>query len=455
MSCQHAASKIVGSMDWSQARMLAYTTVHWQSPFQQIIEAAYAAHGVESTALAGQARQPDLPSHTILHNVSSAANRALVMRQCSISAVIVSLLGFLCGSFAQTVGPVTAVTLWQFGQGRLLEGRLGTAPLIPLGTALGGVATTYLYQAVNPVVTTATNEEGLLTPETIASATPRTVIVSASGWIEAFGTGVNIECSLVNSAFGDCVTGTNAVTANSGVPTAEVLQVALTVPPIPTSSGVSGVFPINLLVPTLLQAVLAGTPTPTSSAQLNPSALSSTPTPTPKPSTVRTGPIVGGVVGGVVALGVIIALSIVLWRRRRLRLLKVEDGITPRAFTIDGASVPRSDDAAAYSRGIDTREHIASQPLFATPLRGKRDTRPSRTSLDARASSSAPTEHKSYRDTSDALAAGEPRPIEDCSSLTTSELARMLYERVHTGNHSNQAAEDTPPPSYLGSPDHV
>ena len=67
---------------------------------------------------------------------------------------------------------MTAVTLWQFGKGRLLAGQ-STLPLIPLGTAPGGrrgVETTYLYQIVNPVVVTTTNEDGFLSVGTSVSA---------------------------------------------------------------------------------------------------------------------------------------------------------------------------------------------------------------------------------------------------------------------------------------------
>ncbi|KAJ7218530.1 hypothetical protein GGX14DRAFT_437362, partial [Mycena pura] len=154
----------------------------------------------------------------------------------------------LADTYGQTeaVDPVTAVTLWQFGVVELLGGQLGTLPLIPLGTAPGGVATTYLYQAVNPVVVTTTNDDGFLSVVgTLASATPRTVIASASGWFEAFAngptqTGHTIACGLINSTFGEC-TGYNpsSTVIKGGLPTPEAFQVSLTVPPTvtPTSSS--------------------------------------------------------------------------------------------------------------------------------------------------------------------------------------------------------------------------
>jgi hypothetical protein len=57
---------------------------------------------------------------------------------------------------------VTAITLWQFGKGRLLAADF-TLPLEPLGTAADGSETTYLYQALNEATVTTTNEAGLLT----------------------------------------------------------------------------------------------------------------------------------------------------------------------------------------------------------------------------------------------------------------------------------------------------
>jgi len=295
------------------------------------------------------------------------------MHKHSISVFICWLLGFLVAdTYAQRedVDPVTAVTLWQFGAGRLLGGTLGTLPLIPLGTAAGGVETTYLYQAVNPVVVTATNDEGFFSVVgTLASATPRTVIASASGWFEPFAAeptqaGRTIACSLVNSVFGDCVDiiGASTATSNSGLPTPLVLQVALTAPPTvtPTSS-----IALTVTVPQTptSSAALIAPPTPISSAF-------SIPTSTPKlsMSSATPGPLVAGVVaGGFAVLGAIVALC-VFWRRRRGRLAKVEDGIP-----MTGASAPWYLDAATHIqvKGIDTREHFAPQPLRAVPSWGK------------------------------------------------------------------------------------
>ncbi|KAJ7634974.1 hypothetical protein FB45DRAFT_478502 [Roridomyces roridus] len=114
-----------------------------------------------------------------------------------------------------------AVTLWQFGQGRLLEASL-TLPLIPLGTAIGGSETTYLYQALNNALTTTTDASGVTTTVQTPSATPRTIIASASGWFEQFDDG-DIICGLVNPTFGHCLVGGSM--ANSGSPTPEVIAI--------------------------------------------------------------------------------------------------------------------------------------------------------------------------------------------------------------------------------------
>ena len=109
------------------------------------------------------------------HSISGLIYWLLGFLAAGVSFVCIGICSFsvLADTYGQTeaVDPVTAVTLWQFGIVRLLGGQLGTLPLIPLGTAPGGVATTYLYQAVNPVVVTTTNEDGFLSVVgTLASA---------------------------------------------------------------------------------------------------------------------------------------------------------------------------------------------------------------------------------------------------------------------------------------------
>ncbi|KAJ7249798.1 hypothetical protein B0H12DRAFT_1072327 [Mycena haematopus] len=185
---------------------------------------------------------------------------------------------------------VTEVTLWQFGQGRLLSGQ-ATLPLQPLGTASDGSATMYLYQVLNPVVVT-TVVDATFTTQTIPSPTPRTIVASASGWVEVFGKGNNIACGLIDSTFGECFIGTATAPANSGAPTPEVLRVVAT----------------------------TSTPSPTSPSR-------SIATSAKQPQSV--GPIVGGAVAGSVLLLLSLTLCILLLRRRRRRL---RDTVAARGY---------------------------------------------------------------------------------------------------------------------------
>ncbi|KAF7303933.1 hypothetical protein MIND_00623900 [Mycena indigotica] len=151
--------------------------------------------------------------------------------------LLLVLLGIpMC--LSQTASPTpTPVTLWQFGQGRLVGGVI-TLPLEPLGTASGGLATTYLFKVQNPVTTIVTDLDGQFTTLVSASLASRTVVASASGWIEGFdGPKVTYSCALVNSAFGECalLSGGHATVVNSGLPTPEVFTVS-TAPPHPSTS---------------------------------------------------------------------------------------------------------------------------------------------------------------------------------------------------------------------------
>jgi hypothetical protein len=79
----------------------------------------------------------------------------------------------------------------------------------------------------------------------MASA-PRTIVASASGWVETFETHA-ISCGFVDSTFGQCLD-SNAVTtslANSGLSTPVVIPISEAVSQvlgsqIPTSLGTAG-----------------------------------------------------------------------------------------------------------------------------------------------------------------------------------------------------------------------
>ncbi|KIK61695.1 hypothetical protein GYMLUDRAFT_572535 [Collybiopsis luxurians FD-317 M1] len=206
---------------------------------------------------------------------------------------------------------VDAITLWQFETGRLLSG-LVTFPLEPLGTDRNGPATTYLYQALNIATITTINDAGLLTTETILSPSksksrqaPRTIVASASGWIEDFGSGGTVACSLVNSDFGDCVIGTS--TANSGEPAPEALAVTQTI---------------------LTSSFLA-----TASVQTQPSStLTSAPESTRDTSGKHsTAKIIGGTIGGCAVFLISLAVLMLLRRRRRTQQ---NSNLVPHPFSL-------------------------------------------------------------------------------------------------------------------------
>ncbi|KAK7027837.1 hypothetical protein R3P38DRAFT_2940490 [Favolaschia claudopus] len=224
---------------------------------------------------------------------------------------------FSADAMAQIPTTTQLVTLWQFGQGRLLAGQ-ATLPLQPLSTARDGSATAYLFQALNPVTIT-TVVDGAFTTQTTPSATPRTVIASASGWIEPFGDDDIISCGLSDATFGGCVeiiSQTNIKPQNSGVPTPQVFRVAGA-----TVSTSGEYFPSFGL-----------TPSPTLTPQ------SATPAAAKRSSS---GAVIGGVVAGLLVFAAILALCIFLLRRRWRR----QDETAARGFEAPVTAAPTSNDA--------------------------------------------------------------------------------------------------------------
>ncbi|KAF7354278.1 hypothetical protein MVEN_01115900 [Mycena venus] len=157
-----------------------------------------------------------------------------------------------------------------------------TLAMQPMGTASDGSATTYLYQVLNPAEVITTDENGFVT-KTTPSATPRTIVASASGWHEAFGTTGAISCGLVGSTFGQCMNEAISTTtlANSGAPTPVVV-------------------PISAI---LTQISILSVPTSPAASQSrtspSPSATNSLGSPTKMPAI---GAIVGGVVGALLLI---------------------------------------------------------------------------------------------------------------------------------------------------------
>ncbi|KAJ6529270.1 hypothetical protein B0H19DRAFT_1083024 [Mycena capillaripes] len=224
------------------------------------------------------------------------------------------LLDLLCVPAFLAHSTQTAVTLWQFGTPRQLQGQM-TLAMQPMGTAVDGSATTYIHQVLNPAEFITTDENGVVTKTTL-SATPRTIVASASGWHEAFGTMGGISCGLVDSTFGQCWNEAISTTtlSNSGAPTPVVVPISLT----STAALQSPTSPSPSVVPiSAISTQISVLPLPTSTAALqgatspSPSATNNPGPPTKRPAI---GAIVGGVVGGLLLIGGILGA---IWFRRR------------------------------------------------------------------------------------------------------------------------------------------
>ncbi|KAJ7693675.1 hypothetical protein B0H17DRAFT_492518 [Mycena rosella] len=168
-----------------------------------------------------------------IHHSADTGNSKIMSNSKEFAVILFLVIASFATGTHGSSPPVTAVTLWQFGQNRLLGGAV-TVPLQPLGTASDGSATTYRYEVANNNVVASTDSAGSITIQTTAVPTSRTIVASASGWVEEFGNGVEIVCGFVDSEFGACLDTTvsgSGSTANSGVPTPVALQVALVASP--------------------------------------------------------------------------------------------------------------------------------------------------------------------------------------------------------------------------------
>ncbi|KAJ7716604.1 hypothetical protein B0H16DRAFT_1613260 [Mycena metata] len=204
----------------------------------------------------------------------------------------------------------TQVTLWQFGRPRLLQAQV-TLPMRPMGTAEDGSATTYLYQALNAITTT--NQAGfttLLTP----SATPRTIVAAASGWLESPTGSYKISCALINQDYGQCVDAndTMTTTANSGIPTPVV---------IPLEIATSILTPATATV-----------------------SRSSNPAPTERPITRSSGVPTRLVVGSVIGAGALLILLAALLGFRMRRQRRRTKELLPYAYDAEPHHVQSSVD---------------------------------------------------------------------------------------------------------------
>ncbi|KAJ3761402.1 hypothetical protein EV360DRAFT_80257 [Lentinula raphanica] len=238
--------------------------------------------------------------------------------------ILVALGYYVAATFCQD----TSVTLWEFGVKRLAGGET-TLPLIPIGTPSDGLSTTYIYEVLNP--TTMLVTEGA-TPMFTISAIPetRTIVASASGWVEAFGTVDTIQCNLLDSDSGICF---DASRTNTGNPTPRVLAVE-TSPSTSTSDF---------------------TDTPSSQTPSLTSIISSTALPTTSMTPRQSRSSVGAIVGGTVA-STLVAMMLVLWlfqRRKRSKLISEEAGRVVEPLQYPIAVNPT---ATTQSRGLGQLE---------------------------------------------------------------------------------------------------
>ncbi|KAF7310289.1 hypothetical protein MIND_00402900 [Mycena indigotica] len=198
----------------------------------------------------------------------------------------------------------TEVTLWQFGAGGVVGTAITTYPLVPLGTAPGAAATTYLYQAINQA-TIITKLRGNTKTTVSTTTAPRTIVASASGWIEHVPPNRDIACAFVDATHGECY---------------DRKVFIVSTPPSDAPSANR----------TLTSTIPNQTPT------------SSTPAlPPPTHGKAQTAKVIGGVIGGVLLLTVLICVALLVRRRLcRQRNPHVERSTKPWPFLIDDPAHP-------------------------------------------------------------------------------------------------------------------
>jgi len=218
---------------------------------------------------------------------------------------------FLFPLFAFCVGHAFSqsnITLWQFGANRLLGGQV-TLPLFPVGTATDSLSTTYLYEVADAVVTVF--DEGTPVAEPV-NPTTRTIVASASGWIENFGAGGTVQCNFISEVAGECF---DAASTAFGTPTPVVIPIASYTTPFPS--------------------VLSASTVPMQTSSLDPQIISPTPTSASSDTSESSrkssvGAIVGISIAGLLVLCVLLILF--LWLRRH-RVLDCEKSSVPGQYS--------------------------------------------------------------------------------------------------------------------------
>ncbi|KAJ3996613.1 hypothetical protein F5050DRAFT_1758278 [Lentinula boryana] len=330
-----------------------------------------------------------------------------------------TLLAIFVGrAFSQDTG----VTLWQFGTLRLAAGEF-TAPLRPIGTPVDGLSTTYLYEVLNPITTVVTDAGS---PVLTTSVVPvsRTIVASASGWIENFNSTATIQCNFLSSDTGECFDATNTITA---APTPIVLGVVAATP--------------TEITPTLLSSTLTIPAASNSNPIISPTGSISTSPSGSRKSSI--GAIVGGTIAGVLVAGLFVILIFWLLRRqRRSDSLDAEkgEGSTPLPYTLTAPTQTKDLPSLPSQTGIfpSGQTGTESSPAQITSKYGLRDS--TRTQLRKQAQGAR----------EELLSLQQASSNEDDSHEAVTTLrGRMAEVLERLGRLEEQTSGNEPPPSYV------
>ncbi|KAJ3844361.1 hypothetical protein EV361DRAFT_247419 [Lentinula raphanica] len=234
---------------------------------------------------------------------------------------------FIGQTLAQSV--TQSITLWLFGAHRLDSGP-STLPLQPMGTPSDGLSTTYLYELVQPI-TGIVDVDGSPEPS-FSIVASRTVVASASGWVEHFGTTDTIQCNFFSSesASGIC---SDITRTDTGTPTPVVLAVSTPVVTTSKPAYTTSITTIQTLQP------LGPTISPTNSVH--------TTTPTPSDN-LSVGAIIGVTIAGTLAVCLLGVLVLCLFRRRQRYLTGADqaqrmEAVEPyQSFPYDSQVIPNA-----------------------------------------------------------------------------------------------------------------
>ncbi|KAJ3797610.1 hypothetical protein GGU11DRAFT_745082 [Lentinula aff. detonsa] len=245
---------------------------------------------------------------------------------------------FLAVYIGRSLCQSTSVTLWEFGAPRL-DGGQTTLPLRPIGTPSDGLSTTYLYEVVN-LNTMFITEDGSPVVTIAAIPATRTIVASASGWIENFGTTDQIQCNFFasQSASGIC---SDRTRTDVGTPTPQVLAVDS------TSSVAAFTTTLSTQIPSPVNSPIVSSPTTA-------------------PKKVAVGSIVGGAVGGALAGCMVVVLMFWLLRRWQRRSSSVSEIEKANGLLDNAALTVRPSFSEAFSANSQTNSMITPSDTILT-----------------------------------------------------------------------------------------